>query len=86
MRSLMNPRRYGFYSLQFLSHKLLRRLLFLPLGILLAASPLLWNHGILYQVANRRAGGILRPGCDEHMVAAGWGVRACSRSRSTSAW
>ena len=51
MRSLLNPRRYGFYSLQFLSHKLLRRLLFLPLGILLVASPLLWNHGLLYQMA-----------------------------------
>jgi cellulose synthase/poly-beta-1,6-N-acetylglucosamine synthase-like glycosyltransferase len=50
-RSLLNPFHHGFYSLQLLSHKLLRRLVFLPLGILLVTSPLLWNHGHFYQVA-----------------------------------
>ena len=32
MRALLNPFRFGFYSLQLFSHKLLRRMAFLPLG------------------------------------------------------
>ena len=50
-RRLLDPFRHGFYALQLLSHKLLRRLVFLPLAALLVTSPLLWNAGLLYQLA-----------------------------------
>lgn len=50
-RALLNPLQHGFYALQLFSHKLLRRLMFLPLLVLLVASPLLWNEGLLYRVA-----------------------------------
>jgi len=50
-RRLLNPFRHGFYALQLLSHKLLRRLVFLPLAALLGTSFLLWNAGPLYQLA-----------------------------------
>jgi len=48
---LLNPFRYGFYALQIFSHKVLRRLVVLPLLVLLLVSPLLWNHGWFYQAA-----------------------------------
>lgn len=51
MRSLLNPFRYGFYSLQLLSHKLLRRLMFVPLVVLLIGSFLLWQQGGFYRAA-----------------------------------
>ncbi len=51
LRRLLNPFRYGLYSLQLFSHKVLRRLLFLWLITLLATSLLLWNDGLLYRVA-----------------------------------
>ena len=48
-RELLNPFRYGFYALQLFSHKVLRRLVVLPLLILFLVSPLLWNQGLFYQ-------------------------------------
>jgi hypothetical protein len=51
MRRLLDPFTYGFYSLQLLSHKVLRRLVVLPLLVLLVASPALWGEGWLYQAA-----------------------------------
>ncbi len=42
-RRLLNPFRYGFYSLELLSHKVLRRLMVLPLAALLVSSLLLWD-------------------------------------------
>ena len=50
-RELLNPLRYGFYSLQFLSHKVLRRLVFLPLLLLAVLAPVLWNQGVIYRIA-----------------------------------
>jgi cellulose synthase/poly-beta-1,6-N-acetylglucosamine synthase-like glycosyltransferase len=49
-RELLNPLRFGFYAIQLLSHKLLRRLAFIPLLALLAASLLLWNAGLPYRL------------------------------------
>lgn len=49
-RTLLNPFRYGFYSLQLFSHKVLRRLVVLPLLILFLTSPLLWSRSLFYQV------------------------------------
>lgn len=51
MRELLNPFRYGFYAFQLFSHKVLRRLVALPLLILFAVSPLLWRRGPFYQAA-----------------------------------
>ena len=50
-RRLLNPFRYGFYSLQLLLHKVVRRLVVLPLIAILITSVLLWPEGIVYQAA-----------------------------------
>ncbi|TWT61558.1 glycosyltransferase family 2 protein [Rubinisphaera italica] len=51
MRTLLNPFKYGFYSFQLFSHKLLRRLVVLPILALGIITPLLWNQGWIYQAA-----------------------------------
>jgi glycosyltransferase involved in cell wall biosynthesis len=50
-RDLLNPGEYGFYAVQLISHKLLRRLVFLPVVGLAAAAPALWSQGRVYRVA-----------------------------------
>jgi cellulose synthase/poly-beta-1,6-N-acetylglucosamine synthase-like glycosyltransferase len=45
VRDLLNPFRYGFYSLQLLSHKILRRLVVYPLILLVALIPWQWMEG-----------------------------------------
>lgn len=50
MRELLNPFRHKFYAIQLFSHKLLRRLMFIPLLILFAVNPFLWKYGIFYQL------------------------------------
>ncbi|MFT3894514.1 MAG: glycosyltransferase [Anaerolineales bacterium] len=51
MRHLLNPVAYGFFAIQLFTHKILRRLLAIPLILLLFTAPLLWNSGWLYQTA-----------------------------------
>lgn len=48
---LLNPLRHGFYSLQLFTHKLLRRLLFIPLVIIFASNLALATSGWLYALA-----------------------------------
>lgn len=48
MRTLLNPFRYGFYAIQLFSHKVVRRLVALPLLVLLGGSLMLWNDGPVY--------------------------------------
>jgi hypothetical protein len=50
-RALLDPRRTGFYALQLLWHKLLRRLMVLPLIGLAVSSPLLLGAGPIYRFA-----------------------------------
>jgi cellulose synthase/poly-beta-1,6-N-acetylglucosamine synthase-like glycosyltransferase len=50
-RELLNPRRQGFYAIELLTHKVLRRTMALPLGVLAVTSPLLWRSGRLYRAA-----------------------------------
>jgi hypothetical protein len=50
MRCLLNPLRFGFYAWQLLSHKLLRRLMVVPLMALLISSLLLLNESPFYRV------------------------------------
>ena len=50
-RELLDPRRHGFYAVQLLWHKALRRLMVYPLLVLAITSPLLWRRGRLYRAA-----------------------------------
>jgi hypothetical protein len=50
-RKLLDPRSHGFYAVQLLSHKLLRRMMVFPLAVAGVTSPLLWRHGRIYRVA-----------------------------------
>lgn len=49
-RNLLNPLRYGFYSVQLATHKVLRRLMVFPLILIFATNVLLWPTGLIYQV------------------------------------
>lgn len=44
-RALLDPRRFGLYSAELLVHKLWRRLVFVPLLVLLLAVPACWAEG-----------------------------------------
>ena len=49
---LLNPFQYGFFAIQLLSHKVLRRLMAIPLFVLAVTAPLLWGHGRFYRIAS----------------------------------
>lgn len=51
MSSLFNVKRYGLYSWQLISHKLLRYTAFVPLFLLLPLNGLLWDQGPIYRLA-----------------------------------
>jgi cellulose synthase/poly-beta-1,6-N-acetylglucosamine synthase-like glycosyltransferase len=51
MRDLLDPRRYGFFSFQLLTHKVLFRTAVVPLAALAGTSTLLWRRGLVYRVA-----------------------------------
>lgn len=51
VKFLLNPFEYGFYAVQLFTHKLLRRLLVLPLSVLAISSLFLWHFGMFYQMA-----------------------------------
>ena len=57
-RELLNPRVYGFYALQLLSHKLLRRLVFVPVVGLAVTATALSSHGRVYRLAALAQGGL----------------------------
>jgi len=57
-RDLLDPRNHGFYAVQLLSHKLLRRMMVFPLAVAGATSPLLWRQGRIYRVATLLQGGL----------------------------
>ena len=50
-RELLDPRRHGFYSYQLLTHKVLRRLMAVPLAVMAVTAPFLWRRSPLYRVA-----------------------------------
>jgi glycosyltransferase involved in cell wall biosynthesis len=50
-RELLDPRRHGFYAIQLLSHKLLRRLMAVPLLVLGATGARLARRGPAYRLA-----------------------------------
>jgi glycosyltransferase involved in cell wall biosynthesis len=51
MRRLLDPRVHGFYAVQLFTHKVLRRLMALPLLFVALSSASLWRRGALYRVA-----------------------------------
>jgi cellulose synthase/poly-beta-1,6-N-acetylglucosamine synthase-like glycosyltransferase len=50
-RELLDPRRYGFYAVQLFTHKVLRRLMAVPLLVIAATSAMLWDDGPIYRLA-----------------------------------
>lgn len=50
MRELLNPFKYGFYSLQLFTHKVLRRLMYIPLIVLFIVNFFLLDEGWFYQL------------------------------------
>ncbi|WP_089717421.1 glycosyltransferase family 2 protein [Candidatus Entotheonella palauensis] len=48
MRGLLNPVRYGFYALQLLTHKVLRRGMMVPLALMAASAMTLMEEGWIY--------------------------------------
>lgn len=50
-RRLLDPRRTGFYAVQLWTHKVLRRLMVVPLLLVAVATPGLWRHGPVYRLA-----------------------------------
>ena len=50
MRRLLDPRRYGFYSVQLFTQKVLKRLTVVPNLLLLASTALGWKHGRAYRL------------------------------------
>jgi cellulose synthase/poly-beta-1,6-N-acetylglucosamine synthase-like glycosyltransferase len=57
-RELLNPFRYGFYAIQLFSHKVLRRIMVIPLLLLSIVSPLLWRQSLVYRVATLLQAGV----------------------------
>jgi len=51
VRQVLNPLEYGFFAIQLWSHKVLRRLMVVPLAVLGVTAPMLWRQGWLYQLA-----------------------------------
>jgi len=51
LKALLNPLRYGFFSIQLLSHKLFRWLVPAALALLFVASAVLWQRHPAYQAA-----------------------------------
>jgi hypothetical protein len=58
-RELLDPRRHGFYALQLVSHKVLRRLMAVPLMVVAATAARLAPRAALYRVVAAASGGVL---------------------------
>lgn len=48
-RALLNPFRYGFYAVQLFTHKVLRRMLFIPLALIAVSNIALFDVNAFYQ-------------------------------------
>jgi cellulose synthase/poly-beta-1,6-N-acetylglucosamine synthase-like glycosyltransferase len=61
-RSLLDPRRFGFYAVQLLTHKVLRRLAAIPLLVMAVTAPLLAPSGWFYRLATTAELGLVALG------------------------
>ena len=86
-RELLDPRRHGFYALQLVSHKVLRRLMALPLALLAVTSAAEARHSRAFRALAVAQGALYAAGAAglALRVAAGR-ARGSSPSRPTSAW
>jgi len=50
LAGILNPFRSGFFSIQILSHKILRRFLVIPFTALLMAGLVLWRTAFVYRI------------------------------------
>jgi Glycosyl transferase family 2 len=50
-RRLLDPRCSGFYAIQLFTHKVMRRLVGVPIAVLAASAPLLWSAHPFYRLA-----------------------------------
>jgi cellulose synthase/poly-beta-1,6-N-acetylglucosamine synthase-like glycosyltransferase len=57
-RHLLNPFEYKFYAVQLFSHKVLRRLMALPLLVTALSAPFLWGRGWIYKLATLAQWGV----------------------------
>lgn len=79
-RELLDPRRTGWYAWQLLSHKVLRRLVSVPLLILALVTPRLWHRGWIYKLATLGQGVVYGAAAAGALVeTAGWS--AAQRAR-----
>jgi glycosyltransferase involved in cell wall biosynthesis len=58
-RELLDPRGHGFYALQLFSHKVLRRLMVVPLMVVGATGARLARRGVVYRLAVAAEGAVL---------------------------
>jgi cellulose synthase/poly-beta-1,6-N-acetylglucosamine synthase-like glycosyltransferase len=75
-RELLNPARHGFYSLQLFSHKVMRRLVGLPVLAILLTTPWLVDGPPLYQLVIALQLGV------HGLALAGWLLRDTARGQS----
>ena len=75
-RELLDPRRHGFYALQLVSHKVLRRLMALPLAVLAATSAVEARRSRVFRLLAAAQGALYAVG------AAGLALRGGGRARS----
>lgn len=76
-RILLDPTRHGFYAYQLANHKVLRRLMALPLITLLAATIGCWGRGPLYRLALAGQAAVYVPGT----IGLAWPQSRLGRSR-----
>lgn len=57
-RSLLDPRRHGFYAVQLLHHKVLRRVMGVPLAATAVAGAACWRRGRTYRLATVAQAGL----------------------------
>jgi cellulose synthase/poly-beta-1,6-N-acetylglucosamine synthase-like glycosyltransferase len=67
-RELLDPRRHGFYALQLFSHKVLRRLMAVPLLVMAATGARLARRGPLYRLMAAAEGAVLGLGATGLML------------------
>jgi hypothetical protein len=83
-RALLNPRRHGFYALELLTHKVLRRLMAIPLLVLAATAVRLGRRSRAYRALAAAQGALYTAGAAG--LVAGRGGRPRQRALALPAY